>query len=59
MGIATRIYFAILSAFSIFWAFALWFFENNATTIIKIMTTIVLSLISGISVFITFTKEMK
>lgn len=55
----TRIYFATLSVYSIFWVFAIWFFENSGTTIIKVLATIALSLIAIAGVFVVFQHEDK
>lgn len=55
----TKIYFAILSVCSIFWAFAIWFFENSGTTTIKVLATIALSLIAIAGGFVVFQHEDK
>ena len=59
MSRVTRIYFATLLVFSIFWVFALWFVENSGTITIKVLSTIALSLIAIASVFAVLQKEDK
>ena len=59
MGLVTKIYFAILSTFCLFWVIALWFVENNATFTVKIMTTIALGLICIMGLIATLLNEGK
>ena len=59
MDLVTKIYFAILSTFCLFWAIALWVIENNATFTVKILATIALGLICIMGLIATLLKEGK